>query len=104
MATEAVKKVCEAEQKASEIISAANTGAKKLIADAKRNGREMIDTEVEKARREVAAMLERAEEASSSAAMEIMAKAEGECEKLRILAGGRMEQAAAFIIERVVNG
>ena len=104
MAIEAVKKVYDAEREASEIVSAANANAKRIISDAKKSGRAAVDAAVEDARKQVADMLEKAEEASSSAAMEIMAKAEGECEKLRVLAGGRMEKAAAYIVDRVVNG
>ena len=49
-------------------------------------------------------MFAKAEDAAASASLEITATAERECEKLRILAKGRMKDAAAFIAEKVVKG
>ena len=49
-------------------------------------------------------MLARAEDAAAGASLEITSGAERECEKLRVLAKGRMNEAALFIAEKVVKG
>lgn len=104
MAQEAISKICAAESEADACIAAARNAAKKILADAENSAQAAYDARVSEAEAEVAAMLEKAEDRAASASLEITASTERECEKLRVLAKGRMDDAAAFIAEKVVKG
>lgn len=104
MAQDAIQKITVAEEAAEKKIVAANAEAKRIVANAEREGRALVESATREADAKVAEMLAKAEDVSASSTMEIMATAERACEKLRILAKGRMRDAAAFIAEKVVNG
>lgn len=101
LAMEAIEKIHALEADAQTRQQTALADAKQQINEAKRLGRLAIDEAGQKAEAEVAQMLEQAERAASDTQMKIMAQAENECEKLRILARGRMKQAVKRIVERV---
>ncbi len=103
MAIDAVNQVAAAEKQAEEKVSACQAAASKSVADAARSGKEALDNAILNAEAEVRALIKQAEKKAANTAMEITARAEGECEKLRILASGRMDKAAAFIVEKVVK-
>ena len=103
MAINAVNQVAAAEKLAEEKLSFCAEEAAKTVANATRNGKELMDSTLRNAEAEVAKLMQQAEINAANTAMEITAEAEGECEKLRILASGRMDKAAAFIVEKVVK-
>ncbi len=104
MAQEAIFKITEAETRADGIVAAARAEAKRIVADAEKNARASYDSEIANAEKSVSEMLSKAEDAAASASLEITSGTERECEKLRVLAKGRMADAAAFIAEKVVKG
>jgi len=104
LAIDAINKVSEQESRAEEMIANATAKAKQLVADAGRNGKNALEDAVARAESRVNELMKDAELSAANAAMEITAQAEAECEKLRTLAAGRMEKAAEFIVEKVVNG
>ena len=104
MAQDAILKITEVEKKADEKILAAQAQARKIIADAEKCGEASLDTARAEAEAKVQEMMARAEDAAAGASLEITSGAERECEKLRALAKGRMNEAALFIAEKVVKG
>lgn len=104
MAQDAILKITETEAQADAKIITAQAEARKIIADAEKRGEESVDTAIASANVQVNEMLLRAEDAAAGATLEITSGAERECEKLRVLAKGRMNEAALFIAEKVVKG
>lgn len=104
MAQDAIEKITRAEEAAEAKLASANAEAKRIVATAQREGAALVDERVRAAEAQVSEMFKKAEDEAASASLEITATAERECEKLRILAKGRMKDAAAFIAEKVVKG
>lgn len=103
MSLEAVQKVTETEQKARERKLEAAENAKKLVAEAERSGRERLSTAHAEADAQVKAMLTRAEESAAVRTAAVMEETRRSCDDLRREAEGRLEDAAALIIRRVVG-
>ena len=104
MAQDAILKITEVETAADEKITAAQAEARRIIAEAEKKGEESLDLAKAEANGKVEEMLVRAEDAAAGASLEITSGAERECENLRVLAKGRMNEAALFIAEKVVKG
>ena len=90
MSLEAVQKVTETEQKARARKAEAVEQAKKLIADAERQGRERLSAA-------------KAEESAAKHSEAVMEETRRSCDSLRQAAEGKLEDAAALIIRRVVG-
>ena len=88
MSLEVIEKVTQVEDEARERKAAADAEAKKIIADAEREGLALLQRV-------------RAEAADSGGAL--LKQAEAEADALRKKAGTHMEEAAEFIVGRVVN-
>lgn len=101
MAMDAILQITEAEAAAEAKKKQAAVDAKQKINEARREGQLAIDAANQAAEAEAKAFLAQAEQASADAQMKIMAQAESDCEKLRILARGRMQRACDLIVERV---
>ena len=101
MAMDAILKITEAEQAAEAKKKQAAADAKAKVNEARREVQSTIDAANRAAEEKVKELLAAAETAASGAQMKIMAQAESDCEKLRILARGRMSRAAELIVERV---
>ena len=99
MSLEAVQKVTETEQKARARKAEAVEQAKKLIADAERQGRERLS----EADVQVKVMLTKAEESAAKHSEAVMEETRRSCDSLRQAAEGKLEDAAALIIRRVVG-
>ena len=99
MSLEAVQKVTETEQKA----RARKAEAKKLIADAERQGRERLSAAKAEADAQVKVMLTKAEESAAKHSEAVMEETRRSCDSLRQAAEGKLEDAAALIIRRVVG-
>ena len=104
MAMEALKKVTEVEQDAQKRRDAAVAEGKLLVAEAQKAGRKLLEEKRQQAEAQVRQMMQEAEEQAAQAARGVMAAAEQECEGLKMAARGRVEQAVALIVEKVVNG
>ena len=101
MAKDALGKITEAEALADAKIAEAKAEAKQIIATAEKEGQAELVAAQTKAEDEVSGLLAKAEDAAAGASLEITSSTERECEKLRILAKGRLNEAAAFIAEKV---
>lgn len=103
MSLEAVQKVTETEQRARERKLEAIERAKKQVADAERTGMERLSTARAQADAQVKAMLTRAEESAAVRTAAVMEETRRSCDDLRRQAEGKLEDAAALIIRRVVG-
>ncbi len=103
MAQEAISKITESEAQADAKITSSRAEAKRILAEAEANARASYDKKIAEAEAKVSEMLSKAEDAAAAASLEITSSTERECEKLRVLAKGRMDDAAAFIAEKVVK-
>ncbi len=100
---EAIRKVTEIEEKGRAEKAEAEARVKKALADAEREGEALL----RKARGDAAernkTLLRQAEERAASAAAKIAADAEKESNQLRAAAKGRLDEAADYIVGRVVK-
>lgn len=103
MAAEAVLKVKQAEEQASEIVRRASDEAKELIRKAETEGRTRQKEVIAEANRMKAEMIDRAGKAAVSGCSDLLR--EGEAQKQKILnpEPQRFEQAVQIVIERIVN-
>lgn len=101
MAMDAILQIKEAEAAAEAKQKQAAADAKQMVHDARREGQLAVDAANQAAEAEVLKLLAQAEQASTDAQMKIMAQAESDCEKLRVLARGRMQRACDLIVERI---
>lgn len=81
----------------------AKAQAQKLIADADREGRSLLQQGREKASAAAAAAMKKAEEEAAGLRDKILAQSAKDCEKLKSDARARMDKAAQAIIGRVVE-
>ena len=97
MSLEAIEKVTQVELNLQERKTAAEVEARQLIADAEREGFALLERTRSAAAENAKQMLKQAEERAAQRA------AEAESAALREAAGKYLEEAAEFIVERVVN-
>ena len=100
---DAIRKVMQAESDGREQRSAAEAQAKQLVADADRDGRALMERMRQLAAESGKELLERAEKNAAEKAAAIGRETEAAGEQLRRTAKGRMEDAAATIVARVVG-
>lgn len=103
MSLEAVQKVTETEQRARARKAEATDQAKKLIAEASREGKEHMNAARAEAEAQVKAMFVQAEASAGKQAEAAMRETRQSCDSLRHAAEGKLEDAAALIIRRVVG-
>ena len=103
MSFEAIEKIKQAEAGNQERKAAAEAEAKQIIAEAERNGLALLQQTREAAAESGKALLREAEDRAARRAGEIQKAAEREAGALREAAGRHLEEAAEFIVERVVN-
>ncbi len=104
MPLEAIKQVSDAEDKAAAIRKDAYDQSKRLLAQAERDGRAMLEEARLQAEAEAARLLLEAEGPAKKQGEELLAAAQREGALLRAKAEGRMEKAVQLITERIVNG
>ncbi len=101
MSFEAIQKVTQSEQAAQQEKADAAAQAKRIVADAQREGQRLAEQAKEQAEEQVKAMLSKAEaDAAARAAQTLEANREA-CERMKQEARGRLEQAAGLIVERI---
>ena len=98
MSLEAIEKVSQAETKNRERKAAAEAEAKKTIADAEREGLALLQQARSDAEAEGKAL-----QRAATRAEKISRNAEADAQALRQVAGLHLEQAAEFIVGRVVK-
>ncbi len=103
MSLEAVQKVAESEQKAMQRKNEAIDSAKKLVADAERAGKDRVAAARAAAEAEAKQMMAQAEEKAHTHTETVMEETRRSCDDLRRTAEGKLEDAAALIIRRVVG-
>ena len=103
MSLEVIEKVTQVEDQARERKAAADAEAKQIVADAEREGLALLQRVRAEAADSGGALLKQAEARAAERSAGIAAEAEAEADALRKKAGAHMEEAAEFIVGRVVN-
>lgn len=103
MSLEAIEKVTQVEDQSRERLAAAEAEAKQLVADAERAGQALLQKTRADGLEQGKLLLRQAEEKAAARARETAQAAEAEAEALRKAAGKRLEEAADFIVGRVVK-
>lgn len=103
MSLEAITKIREVEDNMEQSKAEAKAQAQKLLAEAEREGRVLLQQGRESSAEKAAAAMRQAEEQDRVRREEILAQAAKDCGRLKAEAGERMDQAAQAILERVVE-
>ena len=103
MSLEAITSITEAEAQAKAAVAAAEGKAKQMLADAREAGKAALDAAAAKADNELAQLKLQTEKKAVEEAERLARQLEEQKTGLRELAGGKLEQAAALIVERIVN-
>lgn len=103
MSLDAVQKVTESEQRAQQSKTEATEQAKRMLSDAEAAGRARLDGARAEAEAQVKSQIAKAEERAGVSAQAVMEQTQRTCDGLRQTADGRLADAAAFIIGKVVG-
>ena len=103
MSLEAIERVTQVEQNSQERKTAAEAEARQIVADAERQGLALLQQVRVDATKDGRKLLQKAEEKAAEKAAEIGRAAESESAALREAAGRNLEEAAEFIVGRVVK-
>ena len=103
MSMEAIMSVKTAEQDAKNAVAQAQTQARQLLEDAQAAGKLALDAARAKADSELEQLRLRAQEKSQKEVEALKRGQEDERAALRERASGRLADAAALIVERIVN-
>ena len=103
MSLEAIEKVTQIEQQSQERKAAAEAEARQIVANAEREGLALLQQVRADATEDGRKLLRKAEERAAEKAAEIGRAAESESAALREAAGRNLEEAAEFIVGRVVK-
>lgn len=103
MSLEAIEKINQVEKENQERRAAADAQAKQLVADAQRDGQALIQKTRTDAAEKGKEMLRQAEVRAQERSAQISAEANAQGDALRAEAAKHLEEAAEFIVGRVVN-
>ena len=103
MSFEAITSVTAAEAEAKATIAAAEAQARQMLADGESAGKAAVEGAAAKAGSELKELKRRTEEKSARDARELAGTLQGRDKQLREQAGPKLEEAAALIVERIVN-
>ncbi len=103
MSFEAITSVKTAEAEAKAAIAAAELRAKQMLADAESAGRAAVEAAAARAESELKELRRRTEEKSEQENLALADTLKGRESMLRAQAEPQLEQAAALIVERIVN-
>ena len=103
MSLEAIEKVTQIEQQSQERKAAAEAEARRIVAEAEREGLALLQQTRAAAAEKGRKLLREAEERAAEKAAEIDHAAEEESAALQKAAGKHLDEAAEFIVGRVVN-
>ena len=103
MSFEAVSNIAQAEAQAKVTVAEAESKAKQMLADADTAGKLAIDAACAKAEEELKELSRQGSEKARAQAKGLSGELENQKAALRARAEGRLEQAAALVVERIVN-
>lgn len=103
MALDIIKDIVDAEARADEMIKNAETEASSLKAEAEKKGAAILADTKLKAKNELNAAAEAAIKESSQDVANIASQATLDCKKLTESASGKMEEAIATVMRKVVG-
>lgn len=103
MSLEAIETVTRVEQETRERRAAAEAEAKQIVADAEKAGQVLLQKTRGEAAEAGRELLRQAEERAAAQAAKTAQAAEADAAALRQAAGKRLEEAAEFIVGRVVK-
>ena len=103
MSLEVIERINQVEQENRERRTAADAQAKQMVADAQRDGQALLQKTRADAAEKGKEMLRQAEERAAKRSAQISDAANAEGETLRAEAAKHLEEAAEFIVGRVVN-
>ena len=103
MSLEAITSVAAAEQEAKAAVAAAQAQTKQMLADAEAAGKASLEAAREKADSELEQLRSKAQEKSRADTRALTLELENDRLELRRKAESRLDEAAALIVERIVN-
>ncbi|MCR5826215.1 MAG: hypothetical protein K6G54_06595 [Oscillospiraceae bacterium] len=103
MTMEAIERVTQLEQKTRADKAEAEARVRHALAEAEREGEALLQKTRSDAAEKGKALLRQAEARAAQTAAEIAGNAERECDALREKAGARLDEAAEYIVGRVVK-
>ena len=103
MSFEAISNITQAEAQAKATRAGAEARAKQLAADAESAGKLAVESALGKADDELAELSRQVNEKAKKQAEVLSGELENQKAALRARAGGKMEAAAAKVVERIVN-
>ena len=103
MSFEAITSITEAEAQAKAAVAAAEAQARQMLADAETAGKAVLEAAGVKAESELAELRRKTEEKSRAQTDELAQVLDGRKSALRAKAESKLEEAAALIVERIVN-
>ena len=103
MSLEAMETLAASEEQVRRMRADAAAAARQSIADARESGEKLIADAVKKAAEEIEALTRKSDEKAKADALELAGNNENRKAVMRAKAESRAEQAAALIVERIVN-
>ena len=103
MSFEAISNISQAEAMAKSQVANAEVRAKQLAADAESAGKLAVEAACTRAETELAELGRQVDEKAKAQADKISAELENQKAALRAKAEGKLDQAAALVVERIVN-
>jgi len=104
MPLEAVRSISEAEDASRKMKADAVAAAKKAASDAEREGRAELENASRRAAEETGRLIQQSEERARAVALKLAEETEKKKAELRQSAMRRLDEAASFIVERIVSG
>ena len=103
MSFEAITSVTRAEAEAKAAVAAAEAEARQMLAQAEADGKAAVEAAAAKAESELKELRRRTEEKSGQESRELAETLRGREAALRAQAEPKLKEAAALIVERIVN-
>ena len=103
MSLEAIKDIAQAEENSRQMLQNARNAAKKAISDAEKAGAATVTGARERAAVELHELMKTAEEKAAAKAVELSQSTESKCAAIRAKTMTKMDDAAEFIVRRVVE-
>lgn len=103
MSLEAIEKVAQTERDSQTRKTEAAAEAKRIVAEAEKNGRALVEQARAKAEAEGKVLLQQAEERASRVSADVLDKAKRDGQAMCQAAESKLDAAADFIVRRVVN-
>ena len=103
MAVEAIQQVTELERTVKQEKEAAAAESKQRILEAQRSARRQVEESRQNAEAETRQMMAEAEQEAAKWTASVLEQARLDCEEKKQEARGRLEQAVAFLVDKVVK-